>query len=125
MHAADGSVLHDPLLSGLGNRILPIGIGRGGAWGTDLYTVNQHTGALIRADLSGQITVMGTDSRWILGDFEFGPDEALYYSDPRTRPRLAHCLRRGPPRSPRKTDRDPFRWSSVSRTRIRCGRPPR
>ncbi len=81
VHAADGSVLHDPLLSGLGNRILPIGIGQGGAWGTDLYTVNQHTGQLIRADLSGQITVVGTGFDGILGDFEFGPDHALYVSD--------------------------------------------
>ena len=81
VHAADGSVLHDPLLSGLGNRILPIGIGQGGAWGTDLYTVNQHTGELIRADLSGQFTVVGTGFDGILGDFEFGPDQALYVSD--------------------------------------------
>ena len=81
VHSADGGVLHDPLLSGLGNRILPIGVGRGGAWGTDLYTVNQHTGEFLRADLAGNVTVVGTGFDGILIDFEFGPDEALYVTD--------------------------------------------
>jgi sugar lactone lactonase YvrE len=81
LHAADGTVLSDPYLSGLGNRILPIAVGPGGPWGTDLYTVNQQTGELLRASAPGQTTVVGTGFDGFLIDFEFGPDGALYVSD--------------------------------------------
>jgi hypothetical protein len=81
IHAADGSVVSDPFLSGLGNRLLPIALGPGGPWGTDLYTVNQVTGQLIRADAFADTTVIGTGFDGFLMDFEFGPDGALYVSD--------------------------------------------
>ncbi|HWN82193.1 MAG TPA: FlgD immunoglobulin-like domain containing protein, partial [Candidatus Udaeobacter sp.] len=81
IHAADGSVVSDPFLSGLGNRLLPIALGNGGPWGTDLYTVNQFTGELIRANAFADTTVIGTGFDGFLIDFEFGPDGALYVSD--------------------------------------------
>jgi sugar lactone lactonase YvrE len=81
LHGADGSVISDPFLSGLGNRILPIAVGPGGPWGTDLYTVNQQTGELIRAATAGNPIVVGTGFSGFLIDFEFGPDGALYVSD--------------------------------------------
>jgi hypothetical protein len=81
IHASDGSVISDPYLAGLGDRILPIAVGPGGPWGTDLYTVNQHSGELIRADAFADTTVVGTGFGGFLIDFEFGPDEALYVSD--------------------------------------------
>ncbi len=81
IHAADGSVVADPFLEGLGDRILPIAIGKGGPWGTDLYTVNQHSGELIRADMTADTTVVGVGFDGFLADFEFGPDGALYVSD--------------------------------------------
>jgi len=81
VHAPDGSTIADPLLSGLGTRILPIAVGPGGPWGTDLYTVDQHAGLLIRADMQADTTVAGTGFDGFLIDFEFGPDGALYVSD--------------------------------------------
>ncbi len=81
IHAPDGGVISDPLLAGLGDRILPIALGPGGPWGTDLYTVNQYTGELVRADMSADTTVVGTGFGGFLVDFEFGPDGALYVSD--------------------------------------------
>jgi hypothetical protein len=81
LHDADGSVVADPFLDGLGGQILPIAFSRGGAWGVALYTVNQHTGELIRADATGDTVVVGRGFDGFLLDLEFGPDDALYVSD--------------------------------------------
>lgn len=81
LHAADGSVVADPFLDGLGNQILPIAFSQGGAWGEALYTVDQHTGALVRATAGGDTAVVGRGFDGFLIDLEFGPDDALYVSD--------------------------------------------
>lgn len=71
-------------------------VGPGDAWfGNDVYTVNNSTGELLRIDLSGTPSVIGTGFAGIR-DLEFGPDGALYASDA-TNHRI---LRVGPPAIP-------------------------
>ena len=58
-----------------------IAVGPGsGAFGSDVYTVNNSNGELIRIDLAGNATVIGTGFDAVR-DLEFGPDGALYASE--------------------------------------------
>ncbi len=84
LYDSDGTLLDGAFYTGLGtNRAAPIAIGPGGIWGNDLYTVHTQTGELLRIDMFGNATVIGTgfgDADRITADIAFGPDGAMYVS---------------------------------------------
>ncbi|MBN2446122.1 MAG: hypothetical protein JXO22_05330 [Phycisphaerae bacterium] len=85
LYDSDGTLIDNAFFSGLATtRPVPIAMGPGGIWGSDLYTVKADTGELLRiSTASGTASVIGTgfaDSDRITAAIEFGPDNALYFS---------------------------------------------
>jgi hypothetical protein len=58
----------------------PIAFAPGGMFGTDLYSVNNNTGQVLRIDSAGTVSVLETGLPTIFG-MTFGPDGAMYLSD--------------------------------------------
>ena len=76
IYSADGAVLDPSFVTGLGWPIR-LALGRGGAFGADLYAIDWDTGELLRIDDGGGVTVFG--SGFSLHDsITFGPDGAMY-----------------------------------------------
>lgn len=62
-------------------RVRGLSLGRGDAWlGNDVYTVDNSSGELIRIDLAGNQTVIGSGFTEVR-NLEFGTDGALYASE--------------------------------------------
>ncbi len=84
LYDSDGTLLDGSFYSGLHTgRAVSLAIGDSALWGTDLYTVHAGTGDLLRIDMTGNATVIGSgfaDSERITADLKFGPDGALYAS---------------------------------------------
>ena len=78
VHDADGNLIDGAFATGLG-QYPPVEVGRGGTWGTDVYSIDSDSGELLRIRASGSQTVVSAG--FSPGDLEFGPDDALYVSD--------------------------------------------
>src|SRR5947207_5665 len=75
----NGILINNAFLSGLGP-VPPLGVGQGGMWAKDLYTIRQNGGQLLRLTEQGAITVLG-DGFTNIVDIAFAPDGAMYVSD--------------------------------------------
>ena len=78
LYALNGSTIASPWFNA--KIEAPLERGSGGFWGTDVLTVNS-AGDLLRVDLTGSSTRIGSGFGSILY-LRFGPDGALYASDP-------------------------------------------
>ena len=74
---ADGALLDDAFLSGLGAGAA-LAVATGGAFGSDLYVLDGPSGELLRVAAGGSSEVVGTGFPASHGEIEFGPDGALY-----------------------------------------------
>ncbi len=75
-HGSNGTPIN--LTFGTGR---PIAVGPGyGAFGDEVYSVDNTTGELLRTDPGGNATVIGTGFATVF-DLAFGPDGALYVSE--------------------------------------------
>lgn len=73
-----GAAVNLSYATGLAAPSCPIAVGRSGAFGTDLLSINQ-AGELLRFAGPGNASVIGTG--FPIGDLEIGPDRALYVTD--------------------------------------------
>lgn len=81
IYDSDGELINDSFATGWGSAaFFPIAFGRGEYWGTDLYALAE--GELIRFDPSGAPTIIGSGFNIGCLDITFGPDHAMYISDP-------------------------------------------
>lgn len=81
IHAPDGSLMNDALVTGLGSSSVLFHGPCGTAWGDFLYSTNSGTGELLQIDDYGVTTVVGTDFQ-DAGWATFGPDRSLYVTFP-------------------------------------------
>lgn len=79
VYDSNGTLVNNAFSTGLGP-VPPLGVGPGGMWANDLYTVRQDGGQLLRISEQGAITVLG-DGFTNIQDIAFGPDGAMYVSD--------------------------------------------
>lgn len=77
IHQSNGTLIDAAFATS--DEAITVGPGSG-VFGNDVYTANSSSGELIRIDLAGNATVIGTGFGAVR-DLEFGPDGALYASE--------------------------------------------
>jgi hypothetical protein len=77
IHQSDGTLIDATFATS--DEALAVGPGDV-VFGNDIYTVDNGTGELVRIDLAGNATVIGTGFSEVR-DLEFGPDGSLYASE--------------------------------------------
>lgn len=77
IHASDGTLLNNALVTGLGSTPMLFWGAYDSAWGDFLYTTDSTTGELLRVDTDGAVHVVGTGFQGA-GYTTLGPDGSLY-----------------------------------------------
>lgn len=85
IHDCDGTLVNSSFADGLGAGSVPLAVGPGGIWGSDLYAMNPVDGELWRFEVLADGNVGNSEQiGWGFDgypcDIEFGPDGALYMS---------------------------------------------